>query len=406
MIMRSCYNEVPVKQGLLIVLIGIFCISAVDAEIIGEKWTIVTGNANWSPRFDHSALVFDNKMWVLGGSGGNDCWDSRDGVTWIKVTDSAGWLPRSGHSSVVFDNRMWILGGGSGTEMKNDAWYSADGSTWTQATAHAGWSPRMGHTSLVYDNKLWVIGGEGIDNGSSTPYNDVWYSTDGSAWIRATADANWSPRWGHTSLVYHNKMWVIGGKEIDNRRSMQYNDVWYSADGSTWIQATADAEWSRRSEHQSVVFGQRMWVLGGYTGLKSRNGRQELASNDAWYSYDGKIWYPATDNAGWSPRNGHQVVVFHDRMQVLGGIEPGGPEDMIYELGPGEYVYSKLPDTLDNDVWESVSVIKSPTSSSVTPSSIREKPTQSAPLSPITIWSSLIICIIVCCKKSRRTKRG
>jgi hypothetical protein len=31
---------------------------------------------------------------------------------------------------------------------------------WTQATDSAGWSGRCNHTSVVFDNKMWVIGGE------------------------------------------------------------------------------------------------------------------------------------------------------------------------------------------------------------------------------------------------------
>jgi len=42
---------------------------------------------------------------------------------------------------------------------------------WTQATANAGWSNRGGHTSLVFDNKMRVLGGW---DGSRK--NDVWYS--------------------------------------------------------------------------------------------------------------------------------------------------------------------------------------------------------------------------------------
>jgi len=397
-VMRFCLGNVPVKQTLLIILIGIASAGAANAEIIGERWSPVTGNASWSPRFEHTALVFDDKMWVLGGAGGNDVWDSDDGVTWIKATDSTGWLPRSGHSSVVFDNRMWILGGGSGADMKNDVWYSADGRAWDLATAHASWSPRMGHSALVYDNKMWVIGGDAeapMNRFKAEIKNDAWYSTDGRTWVLATANASWSPRWGHSALVHDNKMWVIGGEGSENGSSTFFNDAWYSADGRTWIQATANAEWSPRSEHQSVVFGQRMWVLGGYIGLRSSYGRQEVAANDAWYSYDGKIWYPATGDAGWSPRNGHQAVVFHDRMQVLGGIEPGGPEGTIFDLGPGEYVYSRLPDTLVNDVWESNSVIKSPTTASLAPTRPNGKTTQSSPVSFVTICSSLIVCIIL-----------
>ena len=43
----------------------------------------------------------------------------------------------------------------------------------TQAIANTGWSARYGHTSVVFNNTMWVIGG--YANGSS---NDVWYSTD------------------------------------------------------------------------------------------------------------------------------------------------------------------------------------------------------------------------------------
>jgi hypothetical protein len=377
----------PVKHLILVILISLTCVSIVGASIIGEDWLPVSANASWSPRYDHTALVFNDELWVLGGSGGNDVWKSGDGVSWNKVTDSAGWLPRSGHASVVFDNRMWVLGGISGTILKNEVWYSTDGVTWTEATKNAGWAPRSGHASLVYEGKIWVLGG---GSGSGVK-NDVWYSEDGSTWVQATGKANWSPRLGHTSLVYDGKMWVLGGES----KSGLKNDVWYSTDGSSWTAATETAEWTYRSGHQSVVFGEKMWILGGYIGLRSMSGRQELSINDVWYSYDGKIWYPATMEAHWSPRYGHQAVVFHDRMWVLGGIEPGGPESAVFDLGPGEYVYSRLPDIIDNDVWESDSVIKSPTTTLVTPAHQREKATQSSPVSIITICSSLIVCIFL-----------
>ena len=76
---------------------------------------------------------------------------------------------------------------------------------WEQATDDANWSARLYHTSLVYDNKMWVLGGH-----SGSFKNDVWYSTDGRNWIQATDDAGWSGREFHTSLVYDNKMWVLG----------------------------------------------------------------------------------------------------------------------------------------------------------------------------------------------------
>jgi hypothetical protein len=72
---------------------------------------------------------------------------------------------------VVYDGKMWVMGGSDGSR-KNDVWWSTDGVTWTRATASAGWSARYAHTSVVYDGKMWVMGGY-----SGT--RDVWRTTVG-----------------------------------------------------------------------------------------------------------------------------------------------------------------------------------------------------------------------------------
>ena len=117
-------------------------------------------------------------------------------MVWSRATDSAGWSARTNHSSVVYDNKIWVIGGYDPTGFKRDVWYSTDGVSWIQATDSAGWSPRMKHSSVVFDNKIWVIGGES----NVRPYNrnDVWYSTDGVNWTQATDSAGWSRRGNHT----------------------------------------------------------------------------------------------------------------------------------------------------------------------------------------------------------------
>ena len=81
-------------------------------------WTCARHSASLSRRDGLTSVIFDNKIWVLGGSDwdydkySNDVWYSLDGLNWICATDSAQWAPRSGHTSVVFNNKMWILGGG------------------------------------------------------------------------------------------------------------------------------------------------------------------------------------------------------------------------------------------------------------------------------------------------------
>jgi len=169
---------------------------------------------------------------------------------------------------------------------------------WTEATANAGWSARFGHTSVVLDNKLWVMGG-----GHWPHHNDVWWSADGTNWTQATANAGWAPRTAHSSVAFDNKLWVLGGSSGA--------DVWSSADGVNWTQATANAGWSPRSGHSSVVFDDNLWVMGGL--------HMHDIHRDVWWSADGVNWTQATANAGWSARAYHTALVFDGKLWVMGG---------------------------------------------------------------------------------------
>ncbi len=51
--------------------------------------------------------------------GGTDVWYSTNGVNWTCANESATWFPRFRHTSVVFDNKIWVLGG----DNKKDVWY-------------------------------------------------------------------------------------------------------------------------------------------------------------------------------------------------------------------------------------------------------------------------------------------
>ena len=268
------------------------------------EWICATDSAEWTPRYGHTSVVFDNKIWVIGGydSSGykNDVWCSIDGINWNCITDSTEWEPRKFHTSVVFDNKMWVLGGYRGAKIRyNDVWYSSDGVNWTLATASAGWSARSGYASIVYNDKIWVLGG--FDNSYK---NDVWYSSDGVNWICATSSAEWPARWFHTSVVFNNRIWVLGGGSIPI-----YSDVWYSEDGENWICATDSAGWAVRHNQSSIVFNNKIWVLGG------------TFINDVWYSEDGENWTCATDSAGWAGRFFPTTVVLDNKMWMLGGYD-------------------------------------------------------------------------------------
>ena len=75
--------------------------------------------------------------------------------------------------------------------------YLSDGLNWSEATSSAEFSGRSGFSSLVYQNKMWVIGGANR--------NDVWNSHNGINWNLVTNEANFSGRQHHTSVVFQDK---------------------------------------------------------------------------------------------------------------------------------------------------------------------------------------------------------
>ena len=219
----------------------------------------VAANANFSGRAGHSSVVFDNKIWVIGGSGSDndsDVWYSKNGGDWTQATASAPFTARASHTTITFNDKIWVIGGReeTGGDFKNDVWYSDDGENWTQATAAAAFSARRSFATVVFDDKIWIIGGE-----DGQRKNDLWYSSDGENWTQLTAAAAFSERLSHTTAVFDDKLWVIGGNDGNFK-----NDIWYSKDGGNWMQATDSAPFTPRNGHTTAVFNNRIWVIGGY----------------------------------------------------------------------------------------------------------------------------------------------
>ncbi len=230
------------------------------------RWTQATASAAWTARTIHTSVVFDNKIWVMGGWDGssrNDVWSSSNGSTWTQVDASADWTERSNHTSVVFDNKIWVMGGND-VNCRNDVWSSSNGSSWTQVDASADWTERSNHTSVVFDNKIWVMGGY-----DGNILNDVWSSSNGSTWTQVNTSADWTGREVHTSVVFDNKIWIMGGRILigTGRTAITYaDDVWSSYNGGAWTQTKtiASAGWLGRWTPTSVVFDNKIWVMGGF----------------------------------------------------------------------------------------------------------------------------------------------
>ena len=192
----------------------------------------------------------------------DDVWNSDDGgISWNEVTSSAGWAGRTYHSCVVFNDMLYVLGGKRSSVVYNDVWTSVDGgSSRTLVTAAADWSARRSQVAVVYNDKIFVMGGS-----NSLYLNDIWNSEDGINWSEVSAAAAWSGRRFHTSVVHNDKIYVMGGQISSSSGSAgRTSDMWYSSNGGVdWMEHASDVLWDARATHSSVVFNDHIYVIGG-----------------------------------------------------------------------------------------------------------------------------------------------
>ncbi len=292
-------------------------------------WELINEKALWPPRDSAGAVVYRDRMWILGGwqmvgtSGYrrlNDIWSSSEGLTWKQVTPEAPWSARNLSGCVVFDDRIWVMGGFDGTYSLADVWCSPDGCRWDQVTAEAPWGRRGAFGCVVYDDRIWVMGG--VDWESEEHKSDVWYSSDGVHWTLATGSPGWEPRAMFPALVFDGRMWILGGG-IYHDRKVNHNDVWYSTDGVEWQLLTRSAAWEGRRFHESLIFDHAMWIFGGVI-TKATN------MNDVWYSFDGEQWQPADHSAPWGVRHEPTCLIFREKVWLLGGFSGALAGSRVY----------------------------------------------------------------------------
>ena len=308
---------------------------------LSYQWTCVTGQAEFAARDGAGALVYRDRMWLLGGWNPGDSenfpeicnsevWNSTDGITWTEVCPKAPWEGRHTAGYVVHDERMWIVGGDSNQgHYQPDVWSSSDGVTWDCVAEEVPWGQRALHHTVAFDGRIWVMGGQTLPQMVPSPeifYNDVWNSIDGCTWNRVTDSAPWPARGmiGH-SAVFHGRIWLIGGGTYDTpsiRRRKFYNDVWSTVDGIKWERHTDEAPWKPRQYHDVAVWDDKLWVMEGWYDPVAIDSIDDIADdgnmNDVWFSADGTKWTELSLTP-WAPRHAASPFVFDDALWVVTG---------------------------------------------------------------------------------------
>ncbi len=236
----------------------------------GKSWTQVAVKPPFPHRRSCGAVVFKDRMWLIGGLGYTgmmgDVWSSDDGVQWTRAAVEAAFGPRVAPGCVVFKGRIWIIGGSAKEGLRSDVWTSEDGLQWTQVAVQTPFR-NLGGSQLcvVFGSRIWRLAG------------DLWSTEDGVTWTRASTTPPLGFKYGVAATVFKDQLFVIGGGQSRRHTS----DVWSSADGVRWTQITPDAAFPARSYHSTAAFDGRLWVLQGNDGENR---------SDIWASADGRTF--------------------------------------------------------------------------------------------------------------------
>lgn len=307
------------------------------------RWEQITAKAAFAPRDGAGALSFGGKLWLLGGWNpgdkksfpricNNEVWNSADGATWALVKPNtfldrsfdpkSDWEGRHTAGYVVYRDKMWIVGGDANQgNYQFDVWNSADGKSWTYVNRDhdVPWGPRVLHYTVVFQDKIWVLGGQTVPQFAAADesfYNDAWTTTDGIQWQRVEPQGVcWSKR-GMIggSAVFRDRIWILGGGTYDTPKiptRQFHNDVWSSVDGVHWERAIEHAPWAPRQYHDVAVWDNRLWVMEGY--LQEGGNRK-----DVWHSADGKAWHEVPETP-WAPRHAASLYVHNDALWMVAG---------------------------------------------------------------------------------------
>src|SRR5439155_13369679 len=104
-------------------------------------------------------------------------------------------------------------------------------------------------------------------------------------WVMVTNHAAWFERDSCGQIVFGDNMWIMGG--WTNSFEIGPRDVWRSADGANWERATQTAAWEHGDFATTLVFHDRMWIFGGWSGGRLTNASP---SSQVWFSTNGADW--------------------------------------------------------------------------------------------------------------------
>lgn len=199
-------------------------------------------------------VVWNSQLWALGSY----VFSSADGTTWVKraspnggsATPTQTGPDENAARAVVVGGNIFYIQPEPVVDVQTTG--NPNGTPWTDLGTPAGLQPRCGAAVFASGGKVWVEGGKNASpncDSSSDYTHDIWSSSDGVTWTKASKSPEWSQReWPCVTTDSSGTTWLVGGFSADFataspgaiRFATNLADVWYTKDGLNWKQFKMD----------------------------------------------------------------------------------------------------------------------------------------------------------------------
>jgi len=335
----------------------------------------------------HASVAYNGFLYVIGGrqsgttyynttlyarictgynSGVGGCGSAAGGVGTWATTTNAFTAARAGHTAVVYHGYLYILGGlkpstanntscrttgtagltcndvqkalictGSNSGVGGCNATAGNVGTWTTSGVNAFSTPRSGHTSVVYNDYIYVIGGDTGSLNATTQYAPIDPANGNIGTWNTSANNFTTARSLHASVVYNGYLYIIGGNNgttqlADTQKALicTGSNSGVGGCGSTvgdiGIWASAGANFSTpRDSLGAVAYNGYVYILGGSTGT------QQSIVQYAVINSDGTIGAWVSNTSLNAVRSAAGATVYNGYIYITGGFS-GGYSNGVY----------------------------------------------------------------------------
>lgn len=127
-------------------------------SFVNHEWDLISQTPKNNPgaRYEHSAVVYNKAMWILGGlenyQAKSDLWKwNFENNSWNRIKTKGGPVAIHGHRAVKCGNTMIIFGGSVNGEQQNMIWkFEFETQSWSVITPRGGVSPPVRSAPAVF----------------------------------------------------------------------------------------------------------------------------------------------------------------------------------------------------------------------------------------------------------------